>query len=215
MKSEFRNHRFLIRFFDVILSLVGISVFLLPALFIAIAIRVDSKGPAIFRQIRIGKKGREFSLLKFRTMIQNASSSGLITVGSRDPRITVVGAFLRKYKLDELPQLINVLKGEMSFVGPRPEVKKYVDMYTPEQKIVLSIPPGITDMASIRYSNENEVLAACSDPDKYYINVLVPAKIRLNMVFIERPTLTNYFSIIFATILKIFGVRQGQEDLKN
>ena len=133
----------------------------------------------------------------------NADKAGLLTVGGRDSRITTAGYWLRKYKIDELPQLINVLKGDMSLVGPRPEVRKYVNMYTEAQKKVLMVRPGITDMASIAYKKENELLAASPDPEKTYIDQVMPAKLKLNMVFIENPTLTNYFKIIFKTLFPI------------
>lgn len=149
---------------------------------------------------------RDFILLKFRTMKTASESSGLITVGVKDPRITKVGYFLRKYKLDELPQLVNVLQGDMSLVGPRPEVRKYVSLYSAEQMKVLSVKPGITDFASIEYSNENHILGKSTDPDKIYIEEIMPAKIELNMKFIEHPTVSNYFLIIFKTFAKVFSI---------
>lgn len=133
----------------------------------------------------------------------NADKAGLLTVGGRDSRITNAGYYLRKYKIDELPQLINVLFGEMSLVGPRPEVRKYVDLYTPDQQKVLAVRPGITDMASIAYKNENELLARSNDPEKTYIEEVMPAKLRLNMHFIEKPTLLNYFKIVIRTIFPV------------
>lgn len=133
----------------------------------------------------------------------NADKAGLLTVGGRDNRITNAGYYLRKYKLDELPQLINVLKGDMSLVGPRPEVRRYVDLYTADQKKVLQVRPGITDMASIAYKKENEILALSSDPEQTYINEIMPEKIKLNMVFIQNPSLYNYFHIIFKTIFPL------------
>lgn len=197
-------NKILIRSSDLILSGLGIALFLLPALFIAIFIKFNSKGPVIFSQWRVGKGDVDFHLLKFRTMIINAESKGLITVGLQDPRITKVGAWLRKTKLDEIPQLWNVFVGEMSLVGPRPEVRKYVDQYTAEQKIVLSVRPGITDFASIKFSNENELLSKSADPDQYYVQYLIPEKIRLNMNFIRMPSIGNYLNIIWLTFRKLF-----------
>ncbi len=194
---------FLIRLSDLVFSFIGILLFLIPGLIISILIRLDSSGPVIFRQWRVGKEGKEFRLLKFRTMVVNADSRGLITIGSKDPRITRVGAMLRKSKLDEVPQLWNVLTGQMSLVGPRPEVKKYVDRYSPEQRLVLRVRPGITDFASIKYSNENDILMQSDDPDKFYVEHLVPEKIRLNMNFINKPTYLNYLTIVWLTLKKI------------
>jgi len=137
-------------------------------------------------------------------MVTGAQQKGDLTVGAQDNRITRVGYFLRKYKLDEIPQLINVLKGEMSLVGPRPEIRKYVEMYTEAQRKVLSVRPGITDWASIGYINENEILGRSADPDKTYIGEVMPAKIRLNMRFIEKPSVSNYFRIIWSTLKSVF-----------
>ncbi len=197
-------NKFLIRIFDFVLVLPGLIILFPFFIIIALLLVIDSRGGIFFRQSRVGKDNRDFLLWKFRTMKTGAEKSGLITVGKRDARITRVGFFLRKYKLDELPQLINVLKGEMSLVGPRPEVRKYVELYSPEQMKVLSVKPGITDFASIEYSNENELLGKSANPDKTYIEEIMPAKIKLNMKFIEHPTVGNYFRIILKTIEKIF-----------
>ena len=151
------------------------------------------------------KGNMDFKLFKFRTMVPGADSKGLLTVGGRDPRITPLGYFLRKYKFDELPQLLNVLKGDMSFVGPRPEVRKYVDLYSTEQKRVLEVRPGITDEASLQYFNENELLASSANPEELYIKEIMPAKIKLNMGYINNPSLTHYFRIIIKTLLKIIS----------
>src|ERR1017187_9914390 len=168
------------RLSDILFSFFGILI--LSPLFIVFSILIlfDSKGGVFYRQIRVGKGSKDFLLFKFRTMYLNSDSKGLLTVGSRDNRITKYGHFLRKYKLDELPQLFNVLIGNMSLVGPRPEVRKYVDMYNAEQLKVLSIKPGITDLASIEYSNENEILAKYPDAEKGYLEEVMPAKLRLN-----------------------------------
>jgi len=193
------------RFFDILFSLLGI-VFLIPLfLLFTLIIKLESKGNAFFKQIRVGEKGKHFNLLKFRTMIINAEKSGLqLTIGKKDNRITKVGYFLRKYKLDELPQLINVLKGDMSIVGPRPEVPKYVNLYTEKQRKVLNEKPGITDYASIEFINENEILAKAENPEQIYINEIMPDKIRFNLKYIENKSLKEYFKIIFYTIYQIF-----------
>ena len=192
-----------IRFFDFILSLVGLVI--LAPLFIVLSvwIKIDSIGPVFYKQIRVGQNGKDFGLFKFRSMVVDADKKGLITVGGRDPRITRSGYFIRKYKLDELPQLINVLVGDMSLVGPRPEVRKYVDLYTDEQQKVLSVKPGITDYASIEYMDENEILGKSTDPEKTYIEEIMPEKIKYNMKYIKNRSLIEYFKIIFLTVLKI------------
>ena len=193
----------MIRFFDIVFSFTGLIILSPLLLIVAVWVKIDSKGPVLYRQIRVGLHNIDFRLLKFRSMRINADKAGLLTVGGRDSRITTAGYWLRKYKIDELPQLINVLKGDMSLVGPRPEVRKYVNMYTETQKKVLRVRPGITDMASIAYKKENELLAGSPDPEKTYIDQVMPAKLKLNMVFIENPTLTNYFKIIFKTLFPI------------
>lgn len=170
---------------------------------ISIIIAATSKGGVFYRQERIGQFGRPFKLLKFRTMYVNAEASGQLTVGMRDPRITRVGYFLRSTKLDEFPQFINVLSGQMSIVGPRPEVRKYVDLYTMDQKVILSVKPGITDYASLEYFRENEIIGKSADPEKAYIEEVMPAKIELNKKYIESPGLTHDIKIIWMTFLKI------------
>lgn len=197
-------NKFLIRTADIFFSGIALLLFIPAAIVIAVFIKINSAGPVIFRQKRVGKGGKDFRLLKFRTMVLNADSKGLITIGTKDPRITRVGAYLRRSKWDEIPQLWNVLVGEMSLVGPRPEVRKYVDLYTEEQKIVLSVRPGITDYASIKFSDENELLSKSIDPERYYIEHILPEKIRLNMYFIEKPSFGKYLDIIWQTILKVF-----------
>lgn len=188
------------RGFDILASWIGLLILSPFFIFISIAIIVNSGFPIFYRQVRIGKNEIPFQLLKFRTMRKNADKLGLLTVGGRDPRVTPIGYYLRKYKLDELPQLINVLKGDMSLVGPRPEVKKYVEMYTPQQKLVLTVRPGITDLASIRFVNENEILSKSNDPEKTYIEEIMPLKLRLNMRYISSK---NFFKDIFI-ILETF-----------
>ena len=194
----------MIRFFDILFSFLGLILLFPIFLVIAIAIVIDSRGGVFYFQERAGKKSRYFNLIKFRTMRTGSEQQGGLTVGARDPRITGTGLFLRRHKLDELPQLFNVLKGEMSIVGPRPELRKYVELYSEDQKKVLQIRPGITDIASMDYIDENEILGASSDPEKTYIEVIMPAKLELNKKFIENQSLENYFRIIGLTLKKIF-----------
>lgn len=194
----------LIRFFDVLISFI-LLLLLSPVLFfIFLLIKISSKGPAIFRQIRVGKNNTDFTLYKFRTMYINTANRSSITVGNRDSRITPIGYYLRKYKLDELPQLFNVLFNDMSIVGPRPELRKYVDMYTPAQRNILSIKPGITDYASIKFRHENEILAQQTDPERYYIEEIMPVKIQLNGLYASKRDLRAYFIIIFNTLISVF-----------
>lgn len=195
----------MIRFFDILFSSLGLIILSPLFLILAVWIKLDSKGPIFYKQLRVGKNDRDFYLLKFRTMVVDADKNGLITVGERDPRVTRAGYFFRKYKLDELPQLVNVLQGNMSLVGPRPEVRKYVEMYTPEQRKVLSVKPGLTDYASILYIDENKVLATSDDPERTYIDIIIPEKIRYNMKYIENRSVKEYFKIIFLTISRIFS----------
>lgn len=195
----------LIRFFDLLFSVIGLLLLFPFLLVISLIIVMGSRGGVFYRQLRVGKGGKHFKLHKFRSMRNGADRQGLITVGGRDPRITKVGYFLRKYKLDELPQLINVLAGQMSLVGPRPEVPRYVDMYSPQQRKVLEVKPGITDNASVEYADENELLGKAADPEKEYVEVIMPHKIRLNMRYINKPTLGHYFSILFRTAWRIIA----------
>lgn len=189
-----------IRFFDTVFALIGLIVLFPIFLIIALCIKIGSKGPVFFKQTRVGKNRVDFKLFKFRSMSINAEAKGQLTVGGKDNRINPVGYFLRKYKLDELPQLINVLIGEMSLVGPRPEVKKYVDLYSEEQLKVLNVLPGITDYASLAYRNENELLSKASNPEQFYIEEIMPRKIELNYKFIQNRNFSNYFSILFQTV---------------
>lgn len=193
------------RFFDVIFSLVGI-VILLPFFFIIyLLIAIESKGGGFYRQIRVGKNGRDFNLLKFRSMRVGSDKKGLITVGEKDSRMTKMGVFIRRYKIDELPQLFNVLKGDMSIVGPRPELRHFVELYTIEQLKVLSIRPGITDYASIEYVDENKILGSAANPEKVYVEQIMPHKIQLNMKYIQNQNLKEYFKVIFLTVFQIFN----------
>ena len=191
------------RIFDIVAS--GIGLILLSPLFIILTIwiKCDSIGPVFYKQVRVGRNNMDFQLFKFRSMRVGSDKKGLITVGGHDPRITRSGYYIRKYKLDEFPQLINVFKGDMSLVGPRPEVRKYVDMYTEEQMHVLDVRPGITDLASIRYRNENELLERVNDPDKYYVEVIMPDKLRINLEYVARHSFTFDIRLIFQNILEL------------
>lgn len=190
-----------IRFFDFFFALLALVILSPLMLILAIIIKFSSKGPVFYQQVRVGKDGIDFKLLKFRSMYVDADKRGLLTVGGKDNRITNIGFYLRKFKLDELPQIINVLRGEMSIVGPRPEVRKYVNLYSPEQLKILAVLPGITDNASIVFRNENELLAKADDPEAYYISVIMPQKITLNQHFIQNRTLGQYFLIIWKTAI--------------
>ena len=190
------------RIFDIILSLFGLIILLPFMIIIAILIKLDSKGPVFFKQIRVTKNGREFKIFKYRTMRVGSDKYSQITVG-KDNRITKIGAFLRKYKLDEIPQLINVFIGDMSLVGPRPEVPKYVAFYTDEQKEILKVRAGITDYASIEFSDENDLLASEEDPEKAYIEKIMPKKIELNKKYILEISILTDIKIILLTIKKI------------
>lgn len=193
------------RIFDVVASGLGLLALSPLFLILAVWIKCDSAGPIFYRQVRVGRNNKDFKLFKFRSMRVGSDKKGLITVGGHDPRITRSGYFIRKYKLDELPQLINVFIGNMSLVGPRPEVRKYVDMYTAEQMHVLDVRPGITDMASIRYRNENELLEQANDPDKYYVKVVMQDKLRLNLEYVERHSFFFDIRLIFQTFWTIIA----------
>jgi lipopolysaccharide/colanic/teichoic acid biosynthesis glycosyltransferase len=191
------------RLFDIFTAFFALLLLspLLGAL--AVIIVFGSDGGVFYRQVRIGKNGVPFRIFKFRTMYADADKRGLLTVGDRDPRVTTVGFWLRKYKMDELPQLLNVLFGDMSLVGPRPEVQRYTDLYTPEQRKVLNVQPGITDYASIEYADESELLAQATDPEHLYIHTIMPAKLALNAKYIAEAGLQTDLKIIFRTILRI------------
>ena len=191
------------RLFDIIVSLIVLSVGLPFGILIALVIVIDSKGRIFYKQWRVGRNNVDFPLYKFRTMFSESDRGSLITIGENDARITKIGLFLRKYKIDEFPQFLNILKGEMSIVGPRPEVRKYVDLYTPEQMKVLSVRPGLTDYASIRYVNENALLAASDDPEQTYIHEIMPDKLALNLKYIQEQSPWVDLKIILKTFAAI------------
>jgi lipopolysaccharide/colanic/teichoic acid biosynthesis glycosyltransferase len=191
------------RAFDFLFSATGLIAITPVMLLLAFIITIDSKGGVFYKQVRIGKNKKPFKLYKFRSMSTDADKKGLLTVGNKDNRITRIGYYLRKYKLDELPQLINVLIGNMSFVGPRPEVEKYVKLYNQEQLMVFNVKPGITDWASIKYVNENEILAKSSQPEKTYIEEIMPAKLKLNLEYVKHNNVFVDIKIILLTIKAI------------
>ena len=191
------------RVFDLIVSSLGLLILSPLLLVLAIWVKCDSPGPIFYRQLRVGRGNQDFWLFKFRSMQVEADKTGLITSGGHDPRVTRSGYYIRKYKLDELPQLINVFRGDMSLVGPRPEVRKYVNLYTSEQLKVLQVRPGITDPASIRYRNENELLAQVPDPEKYYREVIMPDKLKINLKYIANISFKNDLQIILHTFFAI------------
>lgn len=191
------------RLFDVFCSLMVLTILLPFWLLIALAIALESRGGVFYKQVRVGKNNKDFYLYKFRSMRVGSDKKGLLTVGERDNRITRVGYFIRKYKIDEFPQLFNIVKGDMSIVGPRPEVRKYVDMYSPEQMRVLSVRPGLTDLASIKYVHENEVLAASDNPEQTYIDEVMPAKLELNLEYIDNQSIGYDLMLIFKTFAAI------------
>lgn len=191
------------RLLDIIISLTGLILLSPFFIIVSLIVGLSSKGGVFYFQERVGLRGRSFRLFKFRTMKTGADKKGLLTVGGRDPRVTAVGYHLRKYKIDELPQLLNVFLGSMSLVGPRPEVRKYVELYSTEQKNVLNVKPGITDYASLEYFSENELLAKSSNPEKTYVEQIMPAKLELNKKYISEAGLITDLKIIIRTIGKI------------
>jgi len=195
------------RALDVVASAVGL-VLLSPVLAaVTVAIAATSPGPVFFRQVRVGRGGAQFRIFKFRSMRVDAEAVGGQLTVDGDPRVTRVGAFLRASKIDELPQLINVLVGDMSLVGPRPEVPRYVALYTPEQRRVLAVRPGITDPASIRYRDEAAVLARAEDPERAYVDEVLPHKLAINLAYLDRRTLASDVGVILATLWRL--LRRG------
>lgn len=195
------------RIFDVIASGLGLVVLSPLFLILAIWIKLDSKGPVFYRQVRVGRYNKDFRIFKFRSMRVGSDKGSLVTIGGHDPRITKSGYFIRKFKFDELPQLINVFIGDMSLVGPRPEVRHYVDYWTSEQLHVLDVRPGITDPASIKFRNENELMEKAEDPEKYYIEVIMQEKIRLYLDYVEKQSFFYDIALIFKTFWVIVSER--------
>ena len=191
------------RLFDIVASALGLLVLSPLFLLLALWIKLDSPGPVFYRQQRVGRYNKDFSIYKFRSMRVGADRGSLVTIGDRDARVTRSGYLIRKFKLDELPQLINVLRGDMSLVGPRPEVRHYVDYWTPEQMHVLDVRPGITDPASIKFRNENELMAQVEDPERYYIDVIMQEKIRLYLEYVDRQGFFYDLGLIFKTFAAI------------
>ena len=192
------------RAFDIVSCTLAVLVLFPFGLIIALCIACGSKGGVFYRQMRVGKDNKDFKLLKFRTMRPNADQQGLLITVGADSRITRIGGFLRKYKIDELPQLLNIIKGDMSVVGPRPEVRRYVEMYDERQRRVLTVRPGLTDYASLQYISESELLAESADPEKTYIEEIMPAKLELNLQYIEKQSLKEDLKLIFQTLFSIF-----------
>ena len=195
------------RIFDIVASGLGLLAFSPIFIILAIWIKLDSKGPIFYRQVRVGRHNKDFRIFKFRSMRVGSDKGSLVTIGGRDPRITRSGYFIRKFKLDELPQLINVFVGDMSLVGPRPEVRHYVDYWTEEQMHVLDVRPGITDPASIKFRNENEILEKAEDPEKYYIDVVMQEKIKLYLEYVEKSSFWYDIKLIFKTFQVIITER--------
>ena len=195
------------RLFDIVVS--GLMLIVLSPLFLvlAICIKMDSKGPVFYRQVRVGRNNKDFRIFKFRSMRVGADKGSLVTIGGHDPRITRSGYFIRKYKFDELPQLINVFVGDMSLVGPRPEVRHYVNYWTPEQMHVLDVRPGITDPASIKFRNENELMEKAEDPERFYIEVIMQEKIKLYLEYVEKHSFLYDIGLIIKTIWVIVKER--------
>lgn len=195
------------RIFDVIASGLGLIVLSPLFLILAIWIKLDSTGPVFYRQVRVGRYNKDFRIFKFRSMRVGADKGSLVTIGGRDPRVTKSGYWIRKFKLDELPQLINVFIGDMSLVGPRPEVRHYVDYWTPGQMHVLDVRPGITDPASIKFRNENELMEKAEDSEKYYIEVIMQEKIKLYLEYVEKHNFFYDIGLIFKTFWVIVKER--------
>ncbi|WP_300411178.1 sugar transferase [Lagierella sp.] len=194
------------RFFDILVSALGLIILAIPFVIISIIIKLTSTGPIFYRQKRVGKDEIPFRIYKFRTMIQDADKKGMLITVGEDNRITKIGKLLRKSKIDELPQLINVFLGNMSFVGPRPEVEKYTKLYDGYQKNVLKIRPGITDLASIKYKDESSVLAKSKDPEYTYIHEIMQNKLQINLEYLERISVLRDIKLIIITILEVIGI---------
>lgn len=193
------------RGFDFIFALLGLVILFPLLLIIAILIKLDSKGPVLFIQERVGQHNIEFNIYKFRTMYVKSQKKGLLTIGDNDSRVTKIGYFLRKYKIDEFPQLLNIIKGDMSFVGPRPELRYYVDFYKPEDLVIFKIKPGITGLASLTYRNEVELLKKAEDPEKYFIETIIPDKLRYNKMYLKKRSFLFDLKLIFITLFKVIA----------
>ena len=191
------------RWFDVLCSLIGLLLLAPFLLAIAIIIKLDSKGPILFIQGRVGKNNKDFHIYKFRTMKLQSESKGLLTLGNHDSRITKVGYFLRRYKIDEFPQLFNILKGDMSFVGPRPELRYYVNFYNEDDLKIFAVRPGITGLASLKYRNEVELLKAADDPEDFFITSIIPDKLKYNKEYIAKRNFFFDLKLIFITIIQV------------
>jgi len=203
------------RLLDIILSLLGLIILSPFLLILALTIKIESPGPIFYRGIRVGRNGKPFKIYKFRSMVENADKIGADSTSANDMRVTRVGRFIRKFKLDEFSQLINVLIGDMSLVGPRPEVQKFVDMYTEEEKQILTVRPGITDWASIKFHNEGEIIEASGikDADEAYALLIRPEKLRLQLQYVEEQSLWTDLKIIFTTIIRLFSTRISGEHM--
>ncbi|MFV9551035.1 sugar transferase [Algibacter sp. PT7-4] len=193
------------RLFDVILSLIGIILIFPVCLIISILIKLDSKGSVLFIQSRVGKNNSDFNIYKFRTMKVESNKKGLLTLGNNDARVTKIGYFLRRYKIDEFPQLINIFKGDMSFVGPRPELRYYVNFYNEDDLKILQVRPGITGLASLKYRNEVELLKAAKNPEEYFIKTIIPDKLKYNKEYIKRQSFLFDLKLIGLTIIKVIN----------
>ncbi|GAL67079.1 sugar transferase [Jejuia pallidilutea] len=191
------------RVFDFVFALLGLVVLFPLLLLIAISIKIDSKGPVLFIQERVGQHQKIFKIYKFRTMFVKSQKKGLLTIGDNDARVTKIGYFLRKYKIDEFPQLINIIKGDMSFVGPRPELRYYVNFYKPEDLVIFKLRPGITGLASLEYRNEVELLKKAKDPEAYFINSIIPDKLRFNKLYLKKRNFLFDLKLIFITIYRV------------
>lgn len=191
------------RLFDVVLSVIGILLLFPILLLISILIKLDSKGPILFIQGRVGKNNKDFNIFKFRTMSMQSDKKGLLTLGNNDSRITRMGYVLRRYKIDEFPQLINILKGDMSFVGPRPELRYYVNFYNDDDMKIFEVRPGITGLASLKYRNEVELLKAAKDPEAFFIKTIIPDKLKYNKTYISKQNFFFDLKLILLTIFKV------------
>ena len=191
------------RVFDLVFSFAGLLLLAPILILIAVLIKLDSKGPVLFIQNRVGKNNIDFNIYKFRTMRTASQSKGLLTLGNNDARITKIGYFLRRYKIDEFPQLINILKGDMSFVGPRPELRHYVNFYNDDDMRIFQVRPGITGLASLKYRNEVELLKAAENPEEFFISTIIPDKLRFNKKYIEKRNFFFDLKLIFITVIKV------------